>query len=304
MPCHNFENYVCSECGFHYYTEGLVFALLNDEYSVTGYTGSDVDVVVPSVYNNKPVTSIGNEAFKNCSSLTSITIPDSITSIGDYAFSGCSSLTSIDIPEDVTSIGNAAFYACRSLTSITIPKGVANICQSAFNACSSLISITIPKGVTNIGNYAFAGCSSLTSITIPDSVISIGDWVFVEVDSLTTVYYTGTEEQWNAINIGADMYLANAKIVYLSTTVIITVTDVNGNSVANANISVKEYSDITATTDANGLCTISVLTANHINVVVSKIGYTTVTFVVSKLALGNSANSGTPYNKTITLQIA
>ncbi len=133
------------------------------------------------------VTSIGKSAFSKCSSLTSITIPDSVTSIGDKAFEGCSSLTSITIPNGVTSIGLAAFYGCESLTSITIPNGVTSIGQAAFGGCESLTSITIPDSVTSIGPNAFFGCSSLTSITIPNGVTSIGYREFEECSNLTSI---------------------------------------------------------------------------------------------------------------------
>ena len=133
------------------------------------------------------VTSIGSSAFDGCSSLTSVTIPNSVTSIGNYAFSGCSSLTSITIPENVTSIGNFAFSDCSSLTSITIPENVTSIGNYAFSDCSSLTSITIPENVTSIGNYAFSNCSSLTSITIPENVTSIGSYAFSGCTSLTSI---------------------------------------------------------------------------------------------------------------------
>jgi hypothetical protein len=116
------------------------------------------------------VTSIGDYAFSDCESLTSVTIPDSVTSIGDGAFFGCDSLTSMTIPDSVTSIGDSAFLGCDSLTSMTIPASVTSIGNDAFFGCKSLTSMTIPASVTSIGDHAFFGCKSLTSVTIPDGV--------------------------------------------------------------------------------------------------------------------------------------
>ncbi len=152
------------------------------------YSGA---VTIPSTvtYNSKTysVTSIGNDAFDSCESLTSITIPEGVTSIGSYAFEDCDRLTSINIPEGVTSIGEGAFSSCNRLTAITIPEGVTSIGNDAFFFCSNLTSITIPEGVTSIGSDAFCGCSSLTAITIPASVTSIGEGAFNWCSSLTTI---------------------------------------------------------------------------------------------------------------------
>ena len=133
------------------------------------------------------VTSIGDYTFRNCSSLMSITIPDSVTSIGSYAFYNCSSLTSITIPNSVTSIGDSTFSGCSSLTSITIPNSVTSIGKSAFYNCSSLTSIIIPDSVTSIESQTFYNCFNLMSITIPDSVTSIGDYTFRNCSSLISI---------------------------------------------------------------------------------------------------------------------
>ncbi len=125
---------------------------------------------VPSSLKEVIITkagSIGDYAFDNCDSLTSVTIGDGVTSIGYAAFYDCNSLTSVTIGDGVTSIGSSAFSSCDSLTSITIGNGVTNIGSYAFSYCDSLISITIPDSVTNIGSYALHDCLSLTSITLP-----------------------------------------------------------------------------------------------------------------------------------------
>ena len=134
-----------------------------------------------------PITSIGAGSFYGCSSLESITIPESVTSIGGVAFYGCSSLASITIPESVTSIGEDAFYRCSSLTSITIPDSVTELGDYAFDGCDSLANITIGNGVTSIGDWAFGGCDSLASVTIPDRVTSIGDSAFTSCSRLASV---------------------------------------------------------------------------------------------------------------------
>ena len=161
------------------------------------------------VYDDAP-TSIITSAFADRTSLTSITIPNSVTSIGNSAFRDCISLTSITIPNSVTSIGESAFEYCTSLTSVTIPDSVTLIRNFAFLGCSSLTSITIPDSVTVIGEWTFSGCTSLTSVTIPDSVTWIGDYAF-QCSGLKsiTIPDSVTSIGWSAFE---DCYLTSAII--------------------------------------------------------------------------------------------
>ena len=170
-------------------------------------------VEIPTKIKDIKVTSIGNEVFFGCSELTSIEIPSSVTSIGNFAFSGCSGLTGIEIPSSVTKIGEAAFSGCSGLTSINVEAG--NEVYDSRDNCNAIIkkatntliqgckNTKIPSSVTSIGNYAFYDCSGLTGIEIPSSVTSIGDLAFWFCSGLKDVYYTGTQEQWNAISFGS-----------------------------------------------------------------------------------------------------
>ena len=133
------------------------------------------------------VTSIGDSAFSDCSSLFDIVIPDSVNSIGNDAFWCCSSLRSVVISDSVTSIGGGAFLGCSDLADIVIPNSVTNIRDWAFFGCSSLSDIVIPDSVTSIGNRAFAYCKSLRSVVIPDSVTNIDAWAFSDCESLRSV---------------------------------------------------------------------------------------------------------------------
>ena len=224
---HSWNDSVCSVCEIPKPSEGLAYKLNNSRtaYSVTGIgTCTDTEVIIPSVYNSLPVTSVAESAFKNCSSLTSVTIPGSVTSIGKSAFGHCNSLKSVTIASGVISIEESAFSSCLSLTCINISDSVTSIGGNAFYNCTSLKSIyitdmtswcnisfgkdfanplyyaknlylngklltelVIPDDVNNIGNYAFEYCESLTSVTIPNSVTSINSYAFNNCTSLKSV---------------------------------------------------------------------------------------------------------------------
>ncbi|GMO52155.1 MAG: hypothetical protein Ta2G_10020 [Termitinemataceae bacterium] len=191
--------------------------------TITGYKGSAADVVIPATIKGKQVTSIGDWAFRDCTSITSVSIPASVTSIGDWAFLRCTSLTSVSIPAGVTSIGSYAFEGCTGLTAIqldtnnkkytsrdgvffnkigdtlirypagkkekqyVIPESVTIIEVDAFSSCTGLTSVSIPASVTSIEGGAFCGCTGLTSVSIPASVTSIGRNAFDGCTGLTSV---------------------------------------------------------------------------------------------------------------------
>ncbi len=202
-------------------TGGQIKCIIGPETgTIIGYAGSPTEVVIPDTLGGVPVTTITG-AFKGCSSLTSISIPESVTRIDYDAFAGCTGLTGITIPQGVTSIGTRVFKDCTGLTSISLPESVTNIGEYAFAGCTGLTSITIPQGVTSIGIRAFIDCTGLsninvninnstylsmdgllynkagnhlmacpgglTSISIPDSVTSIGDYAFAGCTGLTSI---------------------------------------------------------------------------------------------------------------------
>ena len=184
----------------------------------SGLTSIEIPAVVTEIMNEafsgcSGLTSIGNDAFGDCSGLTSIKIPKGVTEIGSFAFYGCSGLTGIEIPSSATSIGDYAFSGCSGLTSINVEAG--NVLYDSRDNCNAIIeketntliqgckNTKIPASVTSIGNYAFYDCSGLTGIEIPSSVTSIGDLAFWFCSGLKDVYYTGTQEQWNAISFGS-----------------------------------------------------------------------------------------------------
>ena len=162
---------------------------------------------IPSSLRSVTVTG-GNilyGAFRNCSMLTSVTIPDSVTSIVDYAFSGCTGLTSVTIPDSVKSIGNNAFENCTGLTSVTIPDSVESIGDYAFYGCTGLTSVTIGTSVTSIGSSAFEYCYKLVEVYNKSSLnITAGDSSYGDVGYYAKNVYT--EENGSRFTDTADGY--------------------------------------------------------------------------------------------------
>lgn len=177
--------------------------------AITGYTGSDEDIVVPETIGGYPVTIIGNGAFAYKSSIKSVTLPNTITSIGDSAFLNCSSLTSINIPNSVTFIDRGTFYGCSSLTNITIPDSVTSIGYMAFGDCSNLETATIKSKSTEIDDTAFYSCYIVTIVYDYDEDVTTTTvttaqtssyYTFSQSGSRFTTTTTGTTYNNNFVN--------------------------------------------------------------------------------------------------------
>ena len=191
------------------------------------------------------ISEIGNNAFSGCSTLKEINIPSSVKTIGDRAFEGCESIEEINIPNGVTSIGEWAFGSCNSLKEIIIPNSVTTISDGAFSFCENLTSIVMGDGITKISRsmfnmdnlqtivigknveeieeFAFGWHKNLREITISNKLKIIGDCAFVGCTGLTTVNYTGTEEEWEEVELNSGDYngaLFNATINYISVPVL------------------------------------------------------------------------------------
>ena len=194
---------------------------LNDDK--TGYvlTGiglcEDVNIVMPSSYNNLPIVGIGEQAFYLNKSIIDIIISDNVENIGYEAFWNCSSLESVTIGNGVRSIGNGAFSNCDRLSNVTIGDGVTSIGEYAFGSCRKLTSVTIGDGVTSIGDGAFYGCTSLVKIYYNGSV---NDWV--QIDGLYSLMNYG--------NSNKELYMRD---VLLVNTIIDTATEIKSYAFYN-----------------------------------------------------------------------
>jgi hypothetical protein len=185
---------------------------------ITKYIGAGGVVEIPASLMGIPVVGIGDSAFRDCTGLTSVTIPNSVTSIGSSAFSSCTGLTSVSIPDSVTTIGGTtigttAFYNCRSLTNINVDMNNPAFSSqdgALYNKTKTTIiqyptgrsgGYIIPNSVTSIGVAAFVYCSGLTSVNIPSSVTNIGFIAFAGCTSLTAAYFYG-----NAPTMGGQVF--------------------------------------------------------------------------------------------------
>ena len=193
----NFADSDWSEFGFN---EIFKYTLLADgsgyevNLSVSSVELQDKKVVVPSTYENLPVTRIADKMFYKCASLTEVVLPNTLKEIGANAFYNCDALESIELPESVTAIGSSAFSGCLSLKKIVVPDGIERIEGNMFGDCTSLTEVVLPSTLKEIRGMAFLGCIVLENIELPESVTAIGSIAFGGCSSLKKIVVpTGVE---------------------------------------------------------------------------------------------------------------
>lgn len=190
--------------------EGFIYTEDDGKAIITGYKGSETDLVIPATlnglkveeieenafYQNHNITSvtiengveeIGDKAFYNCTNLAKVTLADSIREIGDSAFSYCVYLTDVTLGKGIDEISNNCFSHDTRLESIVIPEGVIELEDGAFEECTHLKSVTLPQSLKEIGNYSFAYTYCLSGITLPQGIENIGEGAFYFNSALTEI---------------------------------------------------------------------------------------------------------------------
>ncbi len=185
-----------------------VYYLIDDmnskkcKVTLDGYGSYSGDVVIPEYVTSGGITyticEVGKDAFRGCSELTSVTLPETVYNLGINAFQGCSKLESITLPSEVSSLPNELFRDCTSLKSFTCPPNLGRIFQSVFRGCTALESVTFSPEVYIIGAYAFADCTSLKQFAAPEKMNLIGDYAFQNCTGLTEIIGVPGWDYWYA----------------------------------------------------------------------------------------------------------
>lgn len=178
-------DYLVTEQGTFYFkeAEGDTAVLVN----YNGKATRDDHVVIPSVFNDRVVAAIGDEAFYNLAAVVEVTIPDTVTRIGKYAFAACTELTAINLPAGTLTIDEYAFANCDKLATVRVGNSLQTIGDKAFWGCTALDTMDLPDTLTTIGKGAFWNCTALTTLTIPTSVTSIGDLAYYNCTGLESI---------------------------------------------------------------------------------------------------------------------
>lgn len=201
------------------FNEGPYIYEINDgEVTITGCDRELIqgDLVIPETLGGITVTGIGEKAFYYCNGITSVTIGDNIKSIGKSAFAFCGALSEVILTDSIEEIPDEAFYMCFNLSKVNLSgTNIKHIGTRAFSYCEFVQKITLPETLETVGEEAFNWCSSIENITVGKNVKEIALGAFSNCYAVRNVYYTGTQQEFEAINIAeGNKKLADAYIIY------------------------------------------------------------------------------------------
>lgn len=208
----------CIRCGLGDTSKGLSFSLSGDEtyYILDGIgTCDDRDIIVPSYYNGLPVKEIGDNAFKDNLTITSVLVDIYVNKIGKSAFSGCTALKSVNFTEGLERIEESAFQGCAKLENFVFPKSLQSIGAFTFENCDSLTKVAFTLNVIhNHGFYGMANCDSITAIYLPKGTVEVNNYFLYGCNNMKYVIFEGTKDEYDAIRYLNDNVPSNACIIY------------------------------------------------------------------------------------------
>ena len=215
------------------YSLGLQYEQLENGLCVVGIGDcQDVELVLPSAVDGVPVVAVGMNAlsatnitsvaipasierlearaFADCANLASVTMQEGVKYVGMYAFANCTSLETIAIPNSVTETDQGVFQGCTSLKSVQIGSGLATLSGWFFFQCTSLVNVTVPSNVTVLDKRVFEHCSNLESVVIGKDVTLINTFAFLHCEKLQNIYYLGTPQDWQNVNVKSSAFNADS----------------------------------------------------------------------------------------------
>lgn len=188
--------------GLNAHADNLEYTIINGKATVTGYTGKPKNLDIPSELDGAPVVEIRDNAFYKCTSLQTVSLPESLEKMGHHCFFGCTSLKNINIPDSVSEIGMGCFYGCSSLNEAVLSENLTILPDSCFRDCISLNAVILPQNITEIQKFCFAGCSSLSVVSLSGHLTDVGDLAFYACFSIKEIYIPDSVQNIGTHSLG------------------------------------------------------------------------------------------------------